>query len=443
MNATLCRGVVAPRLRRRTDRSGGRWLPAAGLLLLIWLVARPAMAADLQYYGNSTTIPYYFTESIADKNKSYLALYEFLDFGASNIGVERLEMYFSGWGRGDAIDKLDPEDKAVGDAQLNSAFVRWHDQDNVFDASLGRRLVVIGPVAEQVDGAVLQLEPIDDIGIQGFGGVPVFSEVGERDGDWGYGGRFYAGWRPYIEAGFSAAAFTEKGDPDRRIFGGDLTLFPIANLDVMGHAYYDLLYSSWYDTDGMLVIRPVEDLKLLGEYQRLMPSAYLGMGSFFSVFSFDTIDKIQSEARYVAVRRIALGAQYDHYVYDGADPADRYGGSLGVLWGDERTNTVNVGLYRLDRQDNGYRELRGYFYQRFGASFYVVLDAIHYQLDEQLYGVGQGFNGTGSLGFKFNDALNLLVTGMYLTSPYYDSDLRGLLKLTYNFGRRDILYPDF
>jgi hypothetical protein len=169
-----------------------------------------------------------------------------------------------------------------------------------------------------------------------------------------------------------------------------------------------------------------------------MPSAFLGMGSIFSVFSFETIGKINTEARYIVLRRVTLSAAYNHLVYDSATSGNRYGGAVGVLWGKDRESTVNVGVYDLERADNGYLELRGYFYQDIVKKAFVALDAAYYQLDQEIYGVGQGFNGTGSVGWHVLPGLDLSAAAIYLSSPYYDYDLRGLLKVSYSFDKRNL-----
>ncbi len=35
--------------------------------------------------------------------------------------------------------------------------------------------------------------------------------------------------------------------------------------------------SRLYDVDGLVIVRPVRDLKLLAQYELMMPSAFLGM----------------------------------------------------------------------------------------------------------------------------------------------------------------------
>lgn len=422
--------------RRRTGRTNLRlhrvfaWMP---VVVLVLGLAQAAPATEIA--GSSITLPYFFQQSYRGEQSTHLALFEFAQFEASDVGTPGLDMYFSGWGRWDALDAMDPEEEAVGDAELDAAFVRWRHEDHWLDVSLGRRFVHTGPAAERIDGLQIQLDPVRFFGLQGFGGIPVTSQVGQRDGDWAYGGRLYLGWRPWFEIGFSSAAFTEKSQPDRQRFGGDVTVLPGPWVDLLGHAYYDSLFNALVDAEATLVVRPVQDLKILGQIDRLMPSALLGMQSFFSVFSFDSITTVNSEVSYVAWRRLAVSGLYNLVTYDHGDPANRYGGSLGLLWGEARENTLDLGARRLDRQDNGTLELRGYLYQRLGADFFTAIDAVHYRLDRAVWGTDEGFNGALSLGWHVTEDLDLSTSGFYRTSPYYEQDVRALIKVAYNFNR--------
>ncbi|MDP8224922.1 MAG: hypothetical protein P9L99_16300 [Candidatus Lernaella stagnicola] len=411
--------------------SRGRWLYLAAMIVAM---AGYAVAAEPNIAGTSTTVPYLFSDYIQDEQRSYVALYEYLDFSALNLGTERLDVYFAGWGRADAADKLDEDDNAVGDAQVTSAFLRWRDEGNRLDMTLGRRYINIGPAAEAIDSLAVDFRPIEYLGLEGFGGVPVYSEVGERDGDYGAGARLHAGWRRYFEFGASTAALWEKGESDRLIFGGDFGVWPVPHAELLSHGYYDFLFGSWYDVDALLIVRPMMDMKILGRYEREMPSAFLGMGSWFSIFSYDSIDKLSGETSVLLASHFNLAAEYNRYVYDHDDPADRYGGSFGVVWGERRDNSASLGVHRLRGGDRGYFETRAYAVQRVLRVLQISLDLIHYRLDEEMYGVDQGFDSIGSLGWDVSKEVALQGSGMYRISPYYAQDVRGLLKLTYRFG---------
>jgi len=407
------------------------WM-ALALIVVAAVDGAVARAADVS--GNTSTIPYYYTETLQNKERSYLSLFEFVDVSANNLGVDHLDIYFSGWGRGDAITKIDPKDTAIGDAQLDSLYLKWRDDRSIFEIDAGRKLMTVGAVNEQIDGAMFQLEPVEQFGIQGFGGVPVFVDYGDHSGAYGYGGRVYAGYRPYFEIGVSGGAFTVKNSPDRQFVGGDVSVLATPYVDVLGHCYYDFLYSSIFDADGMVVLRPAADMKVIAEYQREMPAAYLGMNSFFSVFTFNSINIVNGEWRYIAAQRVLLSAQYHHYEYDYGKPANRYGGSIGPLWGEKRENTVSAGLFKLDRTDNGYLEGRVYLYQDIVKKSYLAIDGIYYKLDRKIYNVEQDFVGTGTIGWHVLKDFDIQASGIYLSSPYYKTDVRGLMKISYNFG---------
>jgi hypothetical protein len=430
--------AIASTFEAYTHRNGQRLGAPLGRVVFLIVVAAilatsagTAVAAEVR--GNSTTIPYYYEESIRGEDYSYLALYEFADVAGYDLGTPGLDCYIAGWGRFDTMDKMDLEDEATGDGDLSSAYVRWRHPDQWLDLSLGRQFVYMGPVGERIDSLQMKFEPLKGIGIQGFGGVPVITEEYDRSGDLGYGGRVYGGWRPWFEVGVSAASFLEKEDPDREIAGVDLTVFPARWVDILGHAYYEALFGEVYDAEGMLIFRPVTDLKVLASYQSLMPVAFLGRQSLFSVFSFNKINKANAEVNYTFKRRVTVSAEYDLYTYDEGDPASRYGGSAGLLWGAFRDSSFEIGAFRLDREDNGYNEFRGFLYQNITTKLYGVVDAIAYQLDEEIYQADDGFYGSASAGWRLTEDLDIQASGFYQTSPYYEQDVRGLLKVAWNF----------
>ena len=416
----------------RTNARAQAFLPA--LVAAILLAAGVAQAT--QWFGSSLTMPYYSSERLLDKERPFLSLYQYLDVGATDLPkAPGLSFYFAGWGRLDMLEKQDLADNAPGDAELGSAYLAWMHEDRLFGFTAGRQFLHVGSVADRIDGIAIQSEPAPWLGLQLFGGVPVVSQVGQREGDWVYGGRIYGGWRPYFELGVSTAQYLEAGDPDRQRVGGDLSIFPARWLDVLAHAYYDVLYGSLYDARATIVGRPVKDLEILAEYERTMPSALLGMSSIFSVFSFSTISRAGGEVRYTALRTIALDATYQHYLYDDREPADRFGGTVGVLWGKARENTAGLGAARLSRQDNGYTEVRAFFTQGSSLGLYGTVDATVYLLDDRIRDVNRGFSGSASLGYRMPRGLTVQATGFYQQGPSDAHDVRGLLKLAYNVDR--------
>ncbi len=236
--------------------------------------------------------------------------------------------------------------------------------------------------------------------------------------------------------GGSGASFFEKGDPDRQRFGGDLSIYPFYWFRIFGHGYYDRLYESLYDAGGSIIFYPLGDMEILGQYEFTMPAAFLGMGSIFSVFSYENISRINSMVAYTIKRRVSISGEYNHYIYDRADSANRFGGSIGLLWGKSRADTISFGLFDLDKEDNGYLELRAYFYQSIGKRIFCALDGVFYKLDKKLYEADRGYYSTGSFGWHVIKDMDLQISGIYISSPIYDEDFRALLKLSYQFDFR-------
>jgi len=409
-------------------------LCAAALALFFYAAISPAVAASPQTFGNSTTLAAFHEEQIDGDWRSLLALYEFLDAGAKNAGASGLDLYFSGWGRLDTLDSEALDRKQRSDAELESAYLGWSNQENWLNAWAGRRFVHVGPVAERIDGAQVQAQPLTWLGVQGFGGVPAVSRVGERDGDYGYGGRLYGLWPSLFEVGVSWAEFIEKSDPDRVRMGGDLRVFPHRSIDVFGHAYYDPLYRAWYDAKAAAIARPAQDLELYASYDRVVPSAFLGMSSIFSVFTRETVNTLTARAHYAARERVVVKAQYNRYDYAERDGADRIGGSAGLLWGKSRANSLTAGLFLLDRHgDTGYWEIRASAFQAIAGTFHLAADGSAVLGDDEAdedrssyASVSFGWNPTGAVGVQ--------ASGIYLDSDLYNERLRGMLRFSYAFG---------
>lgn len=405
------------------------------IVVLVWIglvAVSPVLATDIS--GNTTTMPYYYQEDVRGDERTYLALFQTLEVGAYGIeGVNGLNVYFSGWGRLDALEGLDVEGDSPGEVDLGSAYLNWRQEDGLVDLSVGRRLVYIGPAAERIDGLTVQVQPIRYLGLQAFGGIPVISEVGAREGDLAAGGRIYTGWLPWVEIGLSAAIFNEEYRPDRRVFGGDVSVLAVPWFDFSGWAYYDDLYSSLYDANATLTFRPLNDLKILVKYLHLMPTAQLGLNSIFSVFTFETADKVVGQVRYLVLNRLVVSGEYNYYLYSEKDSVQRYGGSAGVLWGKGRQRTFGIEAFRLDREQNGDLELRAYLYQAIKYGLFVSADAKGLLLDEKLDDLDRSYYGTASLGWEALDGLTVQASGFYLDGPYRERDYRALVKLAYNF----------
>ncbi|MCZ7584623.1 MAG: hypothetical protein M5R36_15505 [Deltaproteobacteria bacterium] len=207
-------------------------------------------------------------------------------------------------------------------------------------------------------------------------------------------------------------------------------------MDLIGHVYYDTVFEEIYDAQGILTLYPITNLRAQGSATRLYPSAFLGMSSYFSVFSAETIDQFEGELSYLILNRVRVIGGGGQYVYDEAQDAARYGGGAELLWGVERENNLGARYHRLDREDdNGYAEVRGYLFQRFLTDFHFAANSTTCFLDEKIYNVDTAFDGDASVGWRVLPRLDVQATGVYRSGPYYEADYRGLLKIAYNVER--------
>ncbi|MBZ0271880.1 hypothetical protein K8I61_07565 [bacterium] len=395
----------------------------------------PAPADAVEYYGSSRTIPYAFQSYYDGDGDRHIALYEFADIHAQSIGSTGLTMHFGGWARGDLAEPENPDQEGPGDADLTYFYVRWDAFEDLLTVYAGRHFVVAGVTAENIDGIDLVCRPFGGFALRAFGGIPVFSKIGLRDEDYGYGGRASYAWRNYLEIGASYHAFYEEGEADRDALGADLYIAPDPHVDLIGHASYDLIFEELYDATGNLNVYPLTDLRLSGFYRYIVPTAFLGRTSYFTVFSAETINEIDGELSYLLARRVRVIGSVGQYVYDEADDATRAGGGVEILWGETRDNVFGLRGARLDRDDNGYDEARAYVYQKFLTDWHVAANATAAFLDRSIYEVDTAFDGDLSLGWRFWSHWDVQATSIFRSGPYYDAEYQGLLRLGFNMER--------
>ncbi len=427
-----------------------KYLIARNLFLLAIAVSLLACASTnaeaADYYGGITTLPYAFqTQTGADDAVQHLFIYEYADIHAENFGAEGLSLHFAGWGRYDAKESFDDpgvngeeaqEPDQPGDADLTSAYLRWRGIDGLVDVHLGRHFISAGVTVENMDCIDLILKPFRGFALQAFGGAPTFSKIGQRDGDLGAGGRASYRYYQYLELGASYHYFLEDEEFDRQNIGGDFFIAPSQYLDLIGHVFYDVLFREVYDAAAHMNFYVVTDMRIRGGYSRVMPQSYLGKMNYFSVFSAETIDKIEGDLSYTFNRRVRVLGDYTHYSYDEADDAERLGGGLEILWGVLRDNVLGGGYKRLDKDDNGYDAARGYLFQNLGPKLHVALNSTTYFLDEKIQNEDIAFDGDMSLGFKPTPRFIIQATGRYRSTPFLvDDEVQGLLKIAYNVER--------
>jgi hypothetical protein len=403
------------------------------VFLFLALGGMAASAAATEISGGATTLPLFYPDAIRGEQEFFAPLYEYLDFNAADIEDTGLSIHASGWGRYDMGANPVPGGRSVGDADLTTGYLAgrwWEDRVRV---ALGRHFVHQGVTADTVDGLDLSFETPWGVGVSGFGGVPVYSNLGDRAGDAAFGGRAFYHYRTFFELGASYGQFQERGRMDRQNVGGDLYVSPVPYVDLTGHASWDMMYQDFYDVSGVLGVTPIRDLKVLFHYDRKMPSAFFGKTSIFSVFSWDQYQDLGAQATCLLLGKVYLDASYSRLLYDVGEDAHAWGGGVTYYYGGFLDDGVGVSYRRLDGDDaNSYHQVRGFWFHLFLDQLTASADLVGQFYDVTRSGVGESYQATGSVGWKATEYLELLGSLDYARTPDYDGELRGLLRVAYN-----------
>jgi hypothetical protein len=221
------------------------------------------------------------------------------------------------------------------------------------------------------------------------------------------------------------------------MLGGDVWFSPVRMVDVSGHTYYNITRHAIAEHSYLLTVKPLKVLTMTGIYNRERFSDYFTFSNLPSLFNARTGDKLESyggSASWVVVKPLEVIGDYRHYKRDSLGKSDRYGveARLGLL--DNRVRS-GVAFHRSRGGDaiNAYSEVRAYGTYR-GTKYHGSLDGIVHFYDHAIDGKSNAFELIASAGYRIIP--DLLVSGdiSYGENPRLSSELRGLVKLTYNFN---------
>jgi len=401
----------------------------ACFLLALIVFAFAAAAGATTIAGHTTTLPYFYQEPDRNDAKSYLPIWQYSDFSANDMGVTGLNLYLYGWGRIDTYTRMDND--SIGDGDLAAGYIEYVNPEDLVTVRAGRQYISQGVTSSNVDGGYFMVSGWG-FGLEGFGGVPVYTDYGTRAGDYCYGGRLFFRYKRYVELSASADSFYENRIPDNTHAGGEFRAWPIQQVMLDAHYYYDLIYNMPYDMKGSVRYRPIRDLQLLASYERLAPASMIGKTSIFSIFTFDNYRVGTGSVSYRYKERFEFSTAFSYVTFDDGSNAPKVDGGVAFFWGDHKQDAAGLDYRHLFDPDRGYDETRAYVMQSLTKKLTLGLDAMTTFLSESVNGVSTSFWGQASLEAKITDKFSIVGAGSISTNPYLTKDARGTLKIVYN-----------
>lgn len=418
-------------------------LRATGVVLAssLILLAKPLLAADFSFSGESTT--YLRMKRTVDKQDLY-PVYEYLNLKTTQkLGDgSAVSFYVGAWGRLDLADKT--TDKG-SDADLQYGYLTYWSATNNLVANLGRQFVAEGVATERIDGLYVRSDLAGGFGASAFVGKPVVTEPNSNGGDIIYGARLTHSLPKYYTLGLSALKSDEDSANYREEEGIDIWLYPAKGVDVTGRSTYNSLTSGWMEHAYTVSYAPLDGLKISADLSNINYRDY-----FFhvtsSVFSLnngitgilDPNEKLLAlggSVSYTPMKNLTVVADYKNYGYDLAGDADYYGGK--VSFSQPASFSAGIGIHRMNGEGEKlrYTEYRLYLANKLGHAD-LTADFINQHYDRAINGINSSFAVTGAVLYEITEQLKVGADVELSRNPDFDNEARGLVKVIYAFDMK-------
>ncbi len=392
-------------------------------------------ASALDVTGQSST----YLQSRQEFNSTQLKpLYEYLTFNAGDPGRKNLSFHFGGWYRHDLENKSFGDTQSTGDLQY--AYLSYRADTADAFVNLGRIAVNQGVAFEPVDGVSAGADLKYGFSLSVFGGVPVETSFDTRKGDSIYGGHLSHEAFGMYRIGFSYLMEKNDNTDFRKEEGLDLWFRPLNKVQLVGSTLYNAATSGVARNAYNLILGPFSILTLRTEFTEIHYKDFFASATS-SAFQLqpggpvDPKDKLTTlgETVSLAFGPATFSADYKKYYYALAGDANYYGGTLAY--------TVASGLgagaaaHRMDgRTDNlRYQEYRAYAVNKFEKTN-ITVDLLTVQYAAKINGVANAYSASLSGGYLLTKDLTVGADIEYAKNPFFNKDVRGLVKLVYNFG---------
>ena len=409
-------------------------------IVLLSYLSGPSFAADLSF--QSETILRNFESDVRengdDKGETVIPIHQYLQFDLENFSEKNLSFHAFGWGRHD-FAQSGFYDKDT-DGEFLYGYLQYARPEHNFFVRVGRQYVFGVDPDSSVDGILVNTDISPQFSISAFGGQPssLRSENG-RSGDLIAGGRIAFHQGNSIELGIFYKYVADDSNRDEEEVGFDLSSYLPMGVFLSGRSKWNLVTDGWaehsYQASGRILgilIRPFFEYF---EYENFFNERENSADPFrFLAETEEKITTFGSDFTYTIIPSVDVGTKLKYYDYDERNESAQYISALAV-WRWEQLSEwgAELGLMNGDGSENRYLLGRTYVYKTLPLGF-VTGDLVYAHYDEEI--LGRDYSAFVSLGAGRNfldDALEVKLSGDFSSDPYFDSNLRGMLNIRYNF----------
>jgi hypothetical protein len=428
-------------LRRRLSMKVGLTIKLSLLqvIILCLFLTIPVFAVDLHFQAETIlrTFERDVREDGQDKKKTVVPFYAYLQMDAEKLYRENLSFHAYGWGRQDFADSGFFDNDTEG--EFLYGYLQYIGSANNLLLRLGRQYVFEFALNDSVDGLLAKADFSPYFSFLVFGGKSVSLDDATDGNSFTTGGRIEHHQGNLYEIGLFYRYLGDDGNRNQEEVGLDLSFLLPRNISVLGYSKWNLITNGWaehsyeahLDLSGVQ-LRPFFDYF---DYENLMAKKKDSVNPF--TFLAQTGEKYAAlglDLTYPLTPAIDLGAKLKHYDYNKIQNTSQYYSGLVVCrWGKSSEAGVELGYLDGDTSNSSYFLGRTYVYEVLSPGF-VTADLVYAHYDEAVEGDDQSLFISLGTGKNFlDDTLEVRLSGDFTSGPYFDSDLRGMIKLRYNF----------
>jgi len=403
-----------------------------------------ATAAELEFTSD-TLVRGFERDTVSEEDALVLPAYEYLRVNAGESGEPGLSFHLYGWGRWDAADNDYFDDQTAG--EILYGYLDYRGEEANFMARFGRQYVFEGVANEAIDGLRLSSDLGKYFQVSAYAGQPVsLDSTDGRDGDIIYGGRLGHRMPALYDVGVSYKLIENDDDTAEEFVGVDLGLYLPGNAVLSGSSSYNLETEGWGEHSYSLRFN-LAGLNIRPYYEMFEYEDYFGTGANsanpfrFLAGTDEELTIVGADATWAPLASWDFAAKVKNYDYDVRDDSSQYYALLASWHGEDLPEIGGeAGLMDGDSDENKYYLLRAYTYwdslpEALPLAF-ISGDVVWVKYDREIFNEDNSLFVSLGIGQRFlDDSLALKLSGDYSSDPYFDNDLRGLLTLSYHYGR--------
>jgi hypothetical protein len=401
-------------------------------------------AAEI-HFQSDTLLRGFSRDTSTASEETVAPLYEYLQLDAGALKNRGLSFHFYGWGRGDLADSGFYRDDTAGEVLYG--YLQYTKPFSNLIGRLGRIHVFEGVANETLDGFWLKSDLGNNMSGSVYAGLPVgLSTTDSRSGDSIYGGRISHRSQGTYEAGVSFKSIRNDSDTAETMLGIDLAVFALDKVSLYGNSVLNLESGGFAE----------HSYEARFAYQDIQFRTYAEMFNFEDYFEtganavnpFRILAALDEQLYVFGVdstwrrtERWSYGGKLKFYNSDRNDTST-YASLLTVWHGDKGTNQIGgeVGYLAAGADINDFILLRLYgYWDELPAALpadFVSADLLYTLYDQPIYGEDNSvFISLGAGQSFLNDALRIKLSGDFSQDPFFDSDLRTMLTVTYTYDR--------